>query len=311
MLKYIINRLLLIIPSLLIIIFCIFFILNITPGNPGRIILGDRATPEAVEALNEELGVNLSMMERFTNYLKGILHLDFGRSYRTHKPVFETLLPTFPTTLKIGLISSIVMALIGIPLGILSATRQYSVLDYSVTVSSLLLASLPSFLLASGCILIFSWWLRILPSHGIGSIKHYILPVLTLALPSAAALARYTRTSMLETMRQDYIRTARAKGAPERTVIFHHALKPSLLPVITILGMVFASSLGGALITEVVFGLPGVGNAILTAVNMKDAPVILGSGIALAVIYKVVMLLVDIIMVLVDPRLKSGMKGRK
>ena len=305
MLRYIIKRILLIIPTLFVVIFVIFFILNITPGDPGRIILGNDASQEAVDDLNHELGADRPMLERFARYIADALRFDFGESYRSGKPVYEDILSKFPTTLKLAVLSVIATALIGIPLGIVCAVRQYSALDYTLTVTFLILASVPGFVLALMLILLFSLQLGLLPSSGIGTPAHYILPVVTLALPSAALLARMTRTSMLETLRQDYIRTARAKGANQRRIIVHHALKAALMPVIPILGMNFAGLLGGALITEVVFGLPGVGNVILTAAQMKDAPVILAAAILLAVIFKLIMLFVDILQAFIDPRLKA------
>lgn len=305
MLRYIIGRLLLIIPTLILVIFIIFSILNITPGDPARIMLGMDAPAEAVEELNHQLGLDRPMIERFVKYIAGVIHFDFGTSYRTGAPVFNDIFAKFPTTLKLAVCSVIVSALLGIPLGIISAVRQYSLLDYSLTVISLFLASMPGFFLALILILIFALWLGLLPSNGIGTMRHYILPVFTLALPTAALLARMTRTSMLETMRQDYIRTAKAKGASKMRVIVRHALKPSLLPIIVVLGMNFAYLLGGALIIEIVFGLPGIGNIIINAVQMKDTPVIMAVAVFMAVLYKLIMLVVDIIQVIIDPRLKS------
>lgn len=305
MLRYIIRRILLIIPTLFVVIFVIFFILNITPGDPGRIILGMDASQESVDALNHELGADKPMLERFGNYILDVLRLDFGESYRSGKPVYEDILSKFPTTLKLAVLAVLSAALIGVPLGIVCAVKHYSAMDYSLTVAFLILASVPNFFLALLLILLFALELGLLPSSGIGTPAHYILPVVTLALPSAAYLARLTRTSMLETLRQDYIRTARAKGANQNRIIIHHALKAALMPVIPILGMSFAGLLGGALLTEVVYGLPGIGNEILTAAQMKDAPVILAAAIMLAVIFKLIMLFVDILQAFIDPRLKS------
>ncbi len=308
MLRYVVNRVLLIIPTIIVVIFLIFFILNIVPGNPGRTILGQDATEEAVAALNHELGMDRPMLERFGRYLLDVVRLDFGESYRSREPVFNDILQKFPTTLLLSLLAIVGMSVIGIPLGIVSAVRQYSILDYSLTVSSLLLASMPGFLLALMLILIFSLKLGILPSMGAGSVRHFVLPVLTLSLINAAPLARLTRTSMLETMRQDYIRTARAKGAGQKRIITHHALKPALIPIITVLGMNFAWLLGGALITEMIFGLPGIGNIIIRAVQMKDVPVIMATAVFLAVLYKLIMLAVDIIQAVVDPRLQLRLR---
>lgn len=308
MLRYVVNRILLIIPTIIVVIFLIFFILNIVPGNPGRTILGQDATEEAVAALNHELGMDRPMLERFGRYLLDVVRLDFGESYRSREPVFDDILQKFPTTLLLSLLAIVGMSVIGIPLGIVSAVKQYSILDYSLTVSSLLLASMPGFLLALILILIFSLKLGILPSMGADTARHFVLPVLTLSLINAAPLARLTRTSMLETMRQDYIRTARAKGAGQKRIITHHALKPALIPIITVLGMNFAWLLGGALITEMIFGLPGIGNIIIRAVQMKDVPVIMATAVFLAVLYKLIMLAVDIIQAVVDPRLQLRLR---
>ncbi|MET3288610.1 UNVERIFIED_CONTAM: peptide/nickel transport system permease protein [Brevibacillus sp. OAP136] len=305
MLRYTMGRILHIIPTLIVVIFIIFFILNVVPGNPGRVILGKDADAKAVAALNHELGMDRPMLERFGTYLLDVSKLDFGNSYRSGRPVFEEILAKFPTTLTLALLAVVAMSIIGIPLGIVSAVKQYSALDYSLTVTALLLASVPGFFLALVLILIFSLGLGILPSMGAGTPLHYVLPVITLALPNAAFLARLIRTSMLETMRQDYIRTAKAKGAGKLRVIMRHALKPALMPIITILGMTFAWLLGGALIIEMIYGLPGIGNIIIKAVHMKDTPVIMAVTIFLAVLYKLIMLAVDIIQAVVDPRLKN------
>jgi len=308
MLRYILSRVLLIIPTLVVVILLIFFILNIVPGDPGRIILGQDADQAAVDALNHQLGLDRPLMARFGTYLLGVARLDFGESYRSGRPVFEEILAKFPTTLALALLAIVTMSILGLPLGILSAVRQYSILDYSLTVGSLLLASMPGFFLALMLILVFSLKLGLLPSMGSSSLLHYVLPVFTLALPNAAYLARIMRTSMLETLRQDYIRTAKAKGADQGRVITRHALKPALMPLITVLGMNFAWLLGGALITEMIYGLPGIGSIIVKAVRMQDVPVIMAVAVFLAVLYKLIMLAVDIIQAVVDPRLKARLR---
>lgn len=291
-------------------IFITFLILNIVPGDPGRIILGNEADAAAVAEMNHELGADRPMLERFANYMLGVFRLNFGNSYRSGEPVFDEIIAKFPTTLTLALLAVVTMSIVGIPIGIISAVKQYSALDYSLTVTALLLASVPGFLLSLVLILIFSLGLGILPSMGGGSFRHFILPVITLTLPNAAYLARLTRTSMLETMRQDYIRTAKSKGAGELRVIMHHAIKPALMPIITTLGMTFAWLLGGALIVEMIYGLPGIGNIIIRAVRMKDTPVIMAVTIFLAVLYKLIMLAVDILQAMVDPRLKNRYSSR-
>ncbi len=303
--KYVFKRLIAIIPMILLIILIVFFILNITPGDPAEIILGKDAPPEAVEQLREELGLDDPFFQRYFNYVINAIQFDFGYSYRTGDPVFNEILPVFPVTLTLAISAIAVCAIIGIPLGILSAVRQYSKLDISLTVSSLIIASVPGFWLSLMLILLFSSILKILPSSGIGGIDHYILPVVTMALPSAALMARITRNQMLETMRQDYIRTAKAKGASKQRIIWKHAIKNALMPVITMLGMSFAGLLGGSMITELVFGLPGVGTVIITAIRMKDIPIVMGSTIFLATLFMIIMLIVDLIYAYLDPRIKA------
>lgn len=308
MLKYIASRLALVIPTILVVIFIVFYILSLTPGTPAEIILGTDAEEEDIVALNEELGFYDPLIVRYINYLRGILSFDFGESYLSPAPAYAELVKKFPFTLKLGVASILVSALIGIPLGIISAIKQYSFVDISLTVSALILASTPGFVLGLLMVLLFSLKLGILPPNGIGSIQHYIMPVLTLSLASAAFLARMTRTSMLEVLRQDYIRTAKAKGVPKQLIITRHALKSALMPVITILGTKFAGTLGGAMITEQVFGLPGVGSVILAAIRGKDIPVIMVSVIFLGVAFKLIMLLVDVVYFVIDPRLSARFK---
>jgi peptide/nickel transport system permease protein len=303
--RYVLRRLVGIVPIILLVVLIVFYILNITPGDPALIILGKDAPQQAIDDLNEELGLNDPFFVRYANYIKGILKLDFGLSYRSRKPVFDEILPRFPTTLTLALLTVIVTTLIGVPLGIISAVKQYSALDISLTVTFLVVASVPGFWLGLMLILIFSLKLGWLPSNGVGSIKHFILPVLAAALPSAAFQARVTRNQMLETMRQDYIRTARAKGAPTKRIILRHALKNAMMPVITMVGMGFAYSLGGSMITEIVFGLPGIGNFIVTAIRNKDMPVVMGSTVFLATLFMVIMLLVDLAYAFINPIIRA------
>ncbi len=305
MAKYITKRLLVVIPTLLFIIFVVFFILNVTPGDPGRIMLGPTATQEQVDMLNESLGVNRSLPVRYIDYVWDALHGDFGISYTFNVPVTQVLMPKFPTTLKLAILSVLFSALLGIPLGILSAVKKHSVVDNGLTVLALFLASVPGFWLGLMLMLLFSLQLGLLPSSGVGTWQHYIMPVMTLALPSAAFLSRLTRTTMLDSMNQDYIRTAKGKGAGNGRVIFLHALRNALIPVITQLGMNFASLLGGAMITEIVFGLPGFGNAIVAAIKAKDVPLTMFAVIFLSTTFMIIMLVVDLIYAFVDPRIKS------
>lgn len=305
MAKYIVKRLLIVIPTMLFVIFIVFLILNATPGNPGRIMLGPEAPQELVDEVNHDLGVDRPFLVRYVDYIWDALHGDFGTSWHYQKPVYEYIMPKFPTTLKLALLAVAFSALLGVPLGILSAVKQYSIADTSLTVLALFLASVPGFWLGNMLMLVFSLNLRWLPSNGIGSFAHYILPVLALSLPMAAFLSRLTRTTMLDTLRQDYIRTARAKGAPESRVIVRHAIRNAMLPVVTQLGMSFASLLGGAMIVEVVFGMPGLGNIIVTAIKMKDIPIVMACVVFLSVTFMLIMLVVDLLYAFIDPRIKA------
>lgn len=273
--------------------------------DPGRIILGQKAKQEDVDKMNHSLGVDKPLLERYVRYVFAAVQGDFGLSYRTQKPVFNEVFAKFPTTLTITFMGVLCASLIGIPLGIISAIKQYSFIDISLTVGSLILASIPTFLLGILLIIIFALKLKWLPSSGIGSFKFLILPIVTLAFPSAAFLSRMTRATMLETMRQDYIRTAKAKGASKSRVIFKHALRNAIMPIITIIGFDFAGLLGGALITEVVFGLPGVGSIILTSIKMKDVPMIMASMIFLSIVFMLIVLILDLLYALIDPRIKA------
>ena len=303
--KYILKRLLVVIPTLLFIVFVVFFILNITPGDPGRIMLGTTATQEQVDMLNESLGVNRPLLVRYVDYIWDALHGDFGTSYNFNVPVTQVLMPKFPTTLRLAILSVCCSALLGIPLGILSAVKKHSLIDNALTVLALFLASVPGFWLGLMLMLWLSLSWGLLPSSGVGTWQHYIMPVMTLALPSAAFISRLTRTTMLDSMNQDYIRTAKGKGARDRRVIFGHALRNALIPVITQLGMNFAGLLGGAMITEIVFGLPGFGNAIVAAIKAKDVPLTMFAVIFLSTTFMLIMLVVDLIYAFIDPRIKA------
>lgn len=303
MLKYILRRVLQMIPTLLIVILISYVLLSFLPSSPGRIILGNRATEEEVERVNEELGYNDPVLIQYGRYLVNALKGDFGESYTHGLPVFEILLPKFPTTAKLAVLATLVAVLIGVPIGIISAIKQYSLADRLSTILSLLAASVPSFFFGVLMILLFSLKLEWLPSNGLGTWRNYIMPVMTLALPFAGMFSRLSRTMMLETMQEDYIYTARAKGCSRLRVIFCHALKNALMPVITQLGLSVAGLLGGSILVEQVFGLPGFGSLILTATQSKDIPMIMGSTLFLSLIFMVIMLIVDVVYSLMDPRI--------
>ena len=303
--RYVIKRLLYMIPVLLGVAFLVFTILSLTPGDPGTIILGITADPEDIAALNAEFGYDQPFLIRFFNYIKDIvLHFDLGNSYQSRQPVIDDIMARFPNTLTLAVLSMAVSSIIGISLGIFSAVRQYSVADHICVVVALVFASIPGFWLGLMLLLLFSLRLGWLPSFGASSLKHFILPTLTVSMTSAAGLLRLTRSAMLETIRQEYIRTAKAKGASGRRIIWKHALRNALLPVVTTLGTSFGASLGGAIIAETVFAMPGMGALITTAIRQKDIPMVMGATLFLAVLFSLVILVVDILYAFIDPRIR-------
>jgi peptide/nickel transport system permease protein len=304
--KYFFKRLLMIIPILLGVALVIFFILQLTPGDPGTMILGAGGDQTAIDRLNEELGYNRPVLERFFSYLYNVVFkLDFGSSYRTRLPVIDNIRGRIPVSITLAFSTILFASVIGIPIGVLSAVKQYSLLDTVPTVISLFMAALPGFWLGMMMMYFFSLKLGWLPSNGVGSWQHFILPVVSLGLPYAAQELRFTRSSMLETIRQDYVRTARAKGANERLVIWKHALKNALLPVITVTGGNFGVLLGGAVVTESLFNIPGLGSLIITSIKIKDVPTVMGATLILAFIFSLILLGVDLLYAAVDPRIKA------
>ncbi len=306
MYRYLFKRLLMIIPILLGVALVIFFILQLTPGDPGTMILGAGGDQAAIDQLNEELGYNRPVLERFFTYLYNVVFkLDFGASYRTRLPVIDNIKGRIPVSITLAFSTIVFASVIGIPIGVLSAVKQYSLLDTVPTVISLFMAALPGFWLGMMMMYFFSLKLGWLPSNGVGSWQHFILPVVSLGLPYAAQELRFTRSSMLETIRQDYVRTARAKGANERLVIWKHALKNALLPVITVTGGNFGVLLGGAVVTESLFNIPGLGSLIITSIKIKDVPTVMGATLILAFVFSLILLGVDLLYAAVDPRIKA------
>ena len=306
--KYVLKRILLLIPVLLGVSLLVFAIMSLTPGDPAQLILGENAPKEAVLKLREEMGLNDPFFMQYFRFVKNAIMGDFGRSYTTGREVFGEIFARFPNTLILAVIGIIISVCIGIPIGIISATRQYSFLDSFSMVIALLGVSMPVFWLGLMLILTFSVKLGWLPSGGFDGLKSIILPAVTLVVGSAAIITRMTRSSMLEVIRQDYIRTARAKGVAEKVVINKHALKNALIPIITVVGLQFGHLLGGAVLTESVYSWPGVGRLMVDAIRQKDTPTVLAAVVFLAAAFSVVNLLVDILYAYVDPRIKSQYK---
>lgn len=303
--KYILKRVLIVFPTLLAIIFIVFGTMNLTPGDPAQVMLGQKASPEAIAKLNHELGFDRPFIIRYGDYVVKLFQGDMGNSYTTGRSVFDTIVSRFPTTVKLAAFAILLSVIIGVPLGILAAVKQYSVYDILGTSAAMFMASMPGFWFGLMAILLFALKLGWLPSNGVDTWQGYILPALTLAVPVAAALLRMTRTTMLETIRQDYVRTARAKGQTEKKVIFHHALKNALLPVVTVAGMEFGWLLGGAVVIETVFSINGVGKLIIDSIQMKDVPLVTGCALFLAFFFMLVMLVVDILYAYIDPRIRA------
>ncbi|NMA48705.1 MAG: ABC transporter permease [Tissierellia bacterium] len=303
--KYIAKRLLLLIPTILGVIIIVFSIIYITPGDPGRNALGITATQEQVDEFNHRLGYDRPYLERLSDYIIKAVQGDFGVSYKTSKPVFDQIYERLPVTVVLAILAVLTSLIIGMPIGVLSAVKQYSAADIISTVTAMMLAAIPEFWLGLMLMLLFGIKLNILPIIGAETFANFILPVITLALPTSAVILRLTRATMLETINQDYIRTARSKGAKERTIIFKHALKNALLPIITVVGNYFGGLLGGTIMIEIIFNMPGLGMLIYNSIKAKDVPQVMATVIFLSILFSIIMLVVDIVQSFVDPRIKS------
>ncbi len=309
--RYIVKRLLWLIPSLLGVAFLICLLAQLTPGEPGRIILGNDATLEDIQNFNHEMGLDKPFLERYVDFVGKLLKGDFGQSYVTRQNITDEIKVRFPYTLRVSLIGTLLSVLIGIPLGVYAATHQYTWKDNASIFLSLFCVSMPSFWFALVLVQIFARNLGWLPSMGVEHWYSYIMPCFSVAVAEAASLARQTRSSMLDVIRQDYITTARAKGVPERKVIYKHALKNALMPVITLIATSFAASMGGALVAETIFSIPGMGSYVMRAVTQRDYGVVQGTVVFLAIIFSVCMMLIDLGYAFIDPRIRSQYAKKK
>lgn len=299
-------------PVLLGISFVIFTMMYFTPGDPARMLLGERAEEAVVEELREKMGLNEPFLVRYGKYIKGIVtEGDLGISYSTKRPVLEEILDRFPTTLLLATLSITLALIIGIVAGVIAATKQYSIFDNLATGLSLLGVSMPTFWQGLMLIIVFAVWLRVLPASGFSGPRYWVLPVLAIGPSTASTIMRMTRSSMLEVLRQDYIRTARAKGQTERVVIVKHALKNALIPIITVAGLSFGGLLGGAVMAETIFSIPGLGKMMVDAINARNYPVVQGGVLFVAIVVSLVNLVVDLLYAFIDPRIKSQYKAQK
>jgi len=304
--RYVLKRLLLMIPTLFGVVFVVFTILALLPGDPGREILGPEAEQIAVDMLNAEFGLDKPFFVRFFNYLKDIVtKFDFGYSWRTRDPVVTDLVRRLPKTVTIACCSVISALILGVPLGVLSAVKRSTFVDPSITVYAMFLSAVPSFWLGMMLLYLFALVLGWLPSYGAESWQHYILPVITLSLPNSASFIRITRVNMLEVVHQEYVKTARAKGAPEAIVIWKHAFKNAILPIINSTGLTLGALLGGTVIIENIFSIMGVGNLCVTAIQKRDIPVVMGCTIFMATVFLIIVLIIDLVYAFVDPRIRA------
>lgn len=311
MYKYIIKRFAMMIPVLLGVTFLVFFIMNLSPGSPVDLILGDNATQESKDALTKELGLDKPLLTRYVNYVGDLLRGDMGTSYKNQLKVSEQISDRFPNTLILAVTSMVIALLLGIPMGIVAAKHQNKFIDNITMVGALIGISMPLFWLGLLLVIVFSVNLRVLPSSGMNTdsftalLRSLVLPTITLATLPTAMIARMTRSSILEVIRQDYIDTARSKGVKESVITVQHMLRNALIPIITIAGLQFGSLLSGAILTETVFSWPGIGRLTVEAIKMKDLPTVLGCVVFLSVMFSFVNLIVDILYAYVDPRIKS------
>ena len=311
MIRYIIKRLVLLVPVVIGVSALVFFIMALAPGDPAVTLLGTDAKPEAVAALHAELGLDDPVIVQYGRYMNNLLHGNLGVSYTSKRPVFEEYMMRFPYTFKLTVYSMLVAILISIPIGIISAVKQYSLIDNIGMVGALAGLSIPNFWLGLLLILLFALHLGWLPSGGATAPGSVILPAITIGTGLTAAITRMTRSSMLEVVRQDYIRTARAKGVSSKKVITRHALRNALIPIVTIICTDFGVTLAGAATTEVVFSWPGVGRLTIDAINRKDRPLAIGCLIMTAIMISICNMIMDIIYAIVDPRIRlSGARIR-
>lgn len=310
--RYILKRLLLMIPVVVLVAVLIFTIMYFTPGDPAIIILGPNASFEQLAAKRAELGIDQPYIVQLFNYLKNVfIRFDFGNSFINGRSVSSQIMERFPRTLMIATFSVLFSVIVGVPLGIIAAVNQYSWKDNASMFAALIAASMPGFWIAQMMSLLFALKLGWLPATGIGSWKCYILPVVANAIGGVATMARQTRSSMLEVVREDFITTARAKGQAEKKVVYHHALRNALIPIVTCAGGAFGFQLGGALVVETVFSIPGLGKYMMDAISMRDYPAIRGTVIFLAIAFSIVMLAVDILYAFIDPRIKGQYQSKK
>ena len=292
------------IPVIMGVTLLVFVIMQLAPGNPARMILGEMATPEQVAALEEEMGLNKPLLVRYFNYMLDFLRGDMGTSYYKSTSVVSEVMSRFPYTAKLAGVAAILTLIMSIPIGVMAAVKQNSVFDNASLVMTLLGISMPVFWLGLLLIITFSLKLDLFPTGGADTWKSYIMPAFCLAFSNMSTMARTTRSSMLETIRQDYVRTAAAKGVPRKAVILRHAFRNALIPTITVLGIQMSQLLGGSVVVETVFAWPGVGRLMIDSISSRDTPMVLGCIVLLTILFSVLNLVIDLCYAVADPRIK-------
>ncbi len=304
MFSYFIRRLLISIPTVLGVLIIVFMMVRLAPGDPALYLAGEFAPPETIENIRERYGLNKSQPEQFAIFIGNVVRGDLGRSTRTNRLVVEDLRTFFPNTLELAFGAILIALLIGIPAGVISAVRPNTPLDYVVTLGSLIGVSMPVFWFGLLAILFFSVQLGWFPVAGRGTLAHLVLPAVTLGVSSTAIITRMTRSSMLEILGQDYVRTARSKGLQQWLVVSKHALRNALIPVVTVGGLEFGRLMAGAVLTETVFTWPGIGRLLVDSILARDYPVVQGAVLLIAVSFILINLIVDMLYGLVDPRIR-------
>ncbi|MBA2666284.1 MAG: ABC transporter permease [Trueperaceae bacterium] len=306
MIKYIARRILLIVPVMLGVSVIVFGIMHLTPGDPAILMLGEAAPEAELAALRTRLGLDEPAYVQYGLWLGRMLQLDFGRSIRSNRPVTAEISQRIGPTVELALLATLLAVVIGVPLGVISANRPNTAIDHGATVLAFGGLAMPVFWQGLMMILVFSLWLGWLPSSGRhGGWVYYVLPTVTLGTSAIAAITRMTRSTMLETLSQDFIRTARSKGVFDRSIIYRHALSNAMIPVVTVIGLQFGGLLSGAVITETIFSWPGIGRLAVDAIRAKDFPVVQAVVMVFAIMYAVVNLFVDVLYAFLDPRLRT------
>ena len=302
--SYLVRRLLLALPVVLGVATLVFLLIHLIPGDPVEIMLGESALPADRDALREALGLDRPILEQYGSFLWGLCRGDLGVSLQQRRPVTALIREHYPATLELTLAAMLISLLIALPAGILSGIRQYSVWDHSTMFLALLGVSMPNFWLGPLLIWVFSIQLGWFPVSGRGGLAHLLLPAFTLGASMAAIVARMTRSSVLEVLREDYVMTARAKGLPEARIILKHVLRNAMLPVLTVVGLQFGALLAGSIITETIFSWPGLGTLMVKAIQTRDYPVVQGCVLVIALSYVLVNLLTDLLYGVIDPRIR-------